>query len=87
MKQPEVFYKKDDLKSFNKFTGKHLYQRGLSHSWFPVNLSKFFKNNFFTEHLWATASESVTLAVKININATWSPSNALYNNLMDKSMS
>ena len=63
--------KKGVLKNFAKFTEKHLCQRlffnkdaGLS----PDNLAetfsckfrKIFKNTFFTEHLWTTASEHLS---------------------------
>ena len=47
---PEVFYKKGVLKSFAKFTGKHLCQ------------TLFFKK-VLTEHFWTTASEYTLLFV------------------------
>ena len=46
------------LKDFAKFTGKHLRQSlffnkvaGLRHRGFRVNFVKFFKDNFFIEHV------------------------------------
>ena len=60
--------KKDVLKNFTKFTGKHLCQslsfnKGAGFSLretlvqvFPCEFWKIFKNSFFTEHLWATIS-------------------------------
>ena len=63
--------KKGVLKNFTKFTGKHLCQNflfnkvaGLRQLWcFPVQVfscefCEFFKDTFFTEHLWTTASRS-----------------------------
>ena len=48
---PEVFYKKRVLKNFPKSTRKkRLWQRC-----FPEN----FKNIFFTQHLWTSASETL----------------------------
>ena len=66
---PEVFYKKDVLRNFAKFIGKHLCQ-GLFFNKVSCNfikketLAQVFscefceipKNTFFTEHLWTTAS-------------------------------
>ena len=56
---PKVFYKKGVLKNLAKLTGKHLCQSlffnkvvGLR----PEFCEKF-KNTFFTEHFWTTASE------------------------------
>ena len=54
--------KKDVLKNFTKFTGKHLCQslflnrenllkKGLWHRCFPVSFAKFLGTPFFTEHL------------------------------------
>ena len=62
---PEVFYKKDILKTLAKFTTKHLCR---SHFFMACNFNKnetptkvfscesyeFFKNSFFTEHMHAT---------------------------------
>ena len=60
---PEVFCKKGVLRNFAKFTGKDLRHESLFFR--PATLLKkrlwyrcFSKNNFFTEHLWATAFES-----------------------------
>ena len=50
-KQPlEVFCRKDVLRNFAKFTGKHLCQ-SLWHRCFPVNFAKFVRALFFIEHL------------------------------------
>ena len=55
----EMFCKKDVLKNFTKFTGKHLcpkpatlLKKRLSHRCFPVNYAKFLRTPFVTEHLW-----------------------------------
>ena len=57
----EVFCKKDAVKNFAKFTGKHLSQslffikllgKRLWHWCFPVNFAKFLRTAFVTEHLW-----------------------------------
>ena len=55
---PELFYKKGVLKTFTKFTGKHLRQRvsflikkRLWHRCFPMNFEKFLRAPFLTEHL------------------------------------
>ena len=34
-----------------------LLKRRLWHMCFPLNFAKFFKDTFFTEHSWVTASE------------------------------
>ena len=53
----EVFCKKDALRNFAKFTGKHLCQsltllkKTLWHSCFPVNFARFLKTPCFTEHI------------------------------------
>ena len=67
----KCFMKKDVLKNFTKFTGKHLCQNhffkkvaGLSATllkkrlalMFSYEFCKTFKNSFFTEHLRTTAS-------------------------------
>ena len=44
--------KKGVLRNFTKFTGKHLCQS----LFFNKVAGEISKNNFFTEHLWATAS-------------------------------
>ena len=65
---PEVFCKKVVLRNFVKFTGKllchslflnkvaglrpKLLKKRLRHRCFPVNLVKFLRTSFFTEHLW-----------------------------------
>ena len=50
----DVFCKKDVLKNFAKFTGRHLCQSlFLINSWcFPVNFAKFLRTPLFTENLW-----------------------------------
>ena len=52
---PEVFCKKDVLRNFAKFTGKHLYQNSflikLQPRCFPVNSAKFLRTPFFKKHL------------------------------------
>ena len=53
----EEFCRKGVLRNFAKFTGKHLRQilflkKRLWHKCFPVNLAKFLRTPFFTEHLW-----------------------------------
>ena len=96
---PKCFVKKDVLKNFANFTGKHLcwslfwqnthwmwsvekvflkffqisqentcvgvslikfvknfIKKRLQHRCFPVKFAKFFKNTYFEEHLWTTAS-------------------------------
>ena len=59
-----MFSKKDVLRNFTKFTGKHLYQSlycnkvatllkwRLWYRCFPVNFVKFLRTSFPTEHLW-----------------------------------
>ena len=69
-KQPlQVFYKKDILKNFTKFTGKHLcltlflqasglqfyLKRDYLAQVFSCEFCEIFKNTFFTEYLWTTA--------------------------------
>ena len=49
--------KKGVLKNFVKFIGKHLWQ-GL---FFNKVAGQLFNNTFFTEHLWTTASDILTL--------------------------
>ena len=85
---PEVFYKKDVLKKFAKFIGIHLCQNlffnkvaGLRPATkkeilaqvFSCEFSKIYKNTFFREHLWMTAS--------ININPYQLIDQCLLNNL------
>ena len=48
----EIFYKKVVLKNFAKFIRKHLFQSQV----FSFEFCEIFKNTFFTEHLWTTAS-------------------------------
>ena len=56
--------RKGVLRSFIKFTGKHmchsltpatLLKNRLWHRCFPVNFVKFLRKLFFTEHLWTTS--------------------------------
>ena len=71
--RPEVFCKKAVLRNITKFAGKHLFQSlffnkvaSLSPETllkktlaqvFSCEFCKISKNNFFTEHVWATASK------------------------------
>ena len=60
----DVFCKKDVLRNFTKFTGKHLCQslffnkvagllkKRLWQRYFPVNFVKFPRTPFLTKHLW-----------------------------------
>ena len=55
--------RKGVLRSFAKFTGKHLTQRTFLRRYsstevFSYEFWKISKNTFFTEQLWATASET-----------------------------
>ena len=50
--RPDVFCKKGVLKSFAKFTGKHLCQRLFFNKEFSCEFAKFLRTPFFTEHLW-----------------------------------
>ena len=69
-KQPRgVFCKKEVLRNFAKFAGKHLcqslffnkvgtlFKKRLWHRCFPVNFGKFLRTPYFTEHLQTTASK------------------------------
>ena len=51
----EFFCKKDVLRNFAKFTGKHpchnLLNKRLWHRCFPVKFNKFLRTPFLTEHL------------------------------------
>ena len=65
--RPEVFYKKNVLRNFAKFTGKHLrqslyfnkvagrlptlFKKWLWHRCFPVHFAKFLATPFFIEQL------------------------------------
>ena len=50
--------RKGILRNFAKFIGKRPCQSFFFwHGYFPVNFEKFFKNTFFTEHIWETASK------------------------------
>ena len=79
--RPEVFCKKGVLRTFAKFTGKHLCQscgpqacnfikKKLWHRCFPVNFAKFLRTPFLTEYLWATASELFTTYFGIDTKLT-----------------
>ena len=59
--RPEMFCKKDALKNLAKFTGKHLcqslfFKKETLAQVFFCEFCEIFKNTFFTEYLWATAS-------------------------------
>ena len=70
--RPKVFCKKNVLKNFSKFTGKHLHQRlffnkvadlKLSHRYFPVNFKKFLRTSYFIKHLrWLLLHLSIAIA-------------------------
>ena len=69
--RPEMFCKKDALKNLAKFTGKHLcqslfFKKETLAQVFFCEFCEIFKNTFFTEYLWATAS--VVLRESLN---TW----------------
>ena len=51
----EVFYKEGVLRSFAKFTRKHLCQSLFFNK--VAGLAKFLRTLFLTEHLWVTASK------------------------------
>ena len=52
---PEVFCKKDFLRNFAKFTGKHLCKVSVFNK--VAGLAKFLRTPFLTEHLRTTASK------------------------------
>ena len=52
---PEMFYEKSVLENIAKFTGKHMCQNLCFNKVYEIY--GIFKNTFFTEHLWTTASE------------------------------
>ena len=59
---PEEFYKKSVLWNFTKSTGKHLclilfFNKVAGQQVFSCEFCEISQNTFFTEHLWATASE------------------------------
>ena len=55
---PEVFCKEDVLKFFSKFTGKHRRPEGRTPKQvFSCEFCETFKNTFFIENLWTTASQ------------------------------
>ena len=78
--RPEVFCKKDVLRNFTNFTGKHLCQRllfnkvskffkllkkSLWHRCFPVNFMKFLRTPSLTEHLrWLLLDVSFRLKLE-----------------------
>ena len=80
---PEVFNKNGDLKKFAKFTGEQLYQslffnevrisffikKEALAQVFSCKFNEIFKNTFFAEHLWATASGQVlTIIAKLTLS-------------------
>ena len=71
-----MFYKKAVPKDFTVFTGKHLsYQNckpeALAQG-FPCEFFKFFKNSFFSEHLWMNVSAlKQLLALQFAIIYCW----------------
>ena len=76
--RPEVFCKKDVLRNFAKFTGKHLCQslffrpatllkKRLWHRCFSVNFAIFRSTPFLTEHLrWLLLNRDLRTFVKCN---------------------
>ena len=50
--------KKGVLRNFSKFTGKHVCQSLLLNKVAGLEISK---NKFFSEHVWATTSGSLTM--------------------------
>ena len=90
--RPEVFFKKDVLRSFTKFTGKNsrqsllfikvvgrpstLLKRRFWHRSFPLNFVKFLKLLFFIEHLWWLLLDSNLLY--LTKNALNRTSNAIF---------
>ena len=72
---PEVFCKKDVLKNFAKFTGKHLCQSiffnkvaGLAQV-FSCEFCKILKNTFFTEHLRGCSWHKVNKLNRTKVSA------------------
>ena len=59
--RPEVFCRKGTFRNFQKFTGKHLCQSLFLNKVAGLRHRPFAKNFFFTEHLWAIASEKTDL--------------------------
>ena len=70
--RPEVFYEKGVLRTFAKFTGKHLCQSllcnrvaSLWHKCFPANFAKFLRTPFLTGHIqWLLLVISVQTNLK-----------------------
>ena len=63
--------KKDVLKNFTKFTGKvpescNFIKKETLAQMFSCEFCEIFKNTFFTEHLWTTASECFMKLGKAN---------------------
>ena len=56
------FVRKPVLRCFAKFTGKHLGQTLLQAlvQVFSCKFCEIYKNTFFTDHIWTTASEALT---------------------------
>ena len=78
---PEVLCKKDVLKNFTKFTGKHLcrsllrpaalFKKRHRHRCFPVNFTKFLRTSFFIERLWWLLLEVSMKGRSLNVISVW----------------
>ena len=75
-----MFYKKGVLKNFAKFIGKQLWQSLLFNNFikkealaqaFSCEFCEIFKNTFFTDHLWATASNNFKLEDKLGFTSNY----------------
>ena len=60
----QMFYKIDIPENSAKFTGNHLYQTLLTPPQiFFLEFFEYFRNSFFTEHLWTTASDFNSICI------------------------
>ena len=55
---PEVFHEKSCLEKFRKIQACNFIKKETLAQVFPCEFCQISKNVFFTEHLWATASEA-----------------------------
>ena len=76
----KMFYKKGVLKNFAKFIGKQLWQSLLFNNFikkealaqaFSCEFCEIFKNTFFTDHLWATASNNFKLEDELGFTSNY----------------